>query len=363
MGILCPLIVNGERLENLNTDKIVRLKYFANSVSIPLSNTDGIKWPIRAGEVITPVNHIFASEYVRQIFQLRNDYSSNEWHNAFNNSLSLWRYSHHVINGLEKAGVEKSTISEFVATIMEIVEVLTKRTDFFEGKHLVLNNSAVDSILGLPFIRDKQTNLMLLRLAGLLWAYSDALYFQGREVCCEYHGPYSFGKNGDTLLVRDFCNLCPDDLWTEYGFDKSIHRIRIITQHNCTLETYIDVYNNVNIKKGSMAESIIGGVIIVDDNIANSHVINLLISNFLEKLKNQTILVNGMDKNELFSKYLMIFWYRKKALASFLGEKWTPPPSVFDIMKDTEIDHHIENPYKDVPIERLKKKFDYSVCS
>lgn len=349
-----------ERLENLNVDKDIRLKYFANLVSIPLTNTDGIKWPIRSGEIITPVNHIFASEYVRQVFQLRFNYSENEWHKAFNNSLSLWRYSHHVINGLEKAGIEKSTISEFIETIMEMVSVLSENNDFIEGKHLVLNKKAVNYMLEKPFIRDKQMNLNLLKLAALLWAYSDALYFQGREICCEYHGPYSLNENGDILLVRDFCNFYPDDLWTEYEFDKSIQSIRIITQHNDSMEAYIDVYNNVNIKKGSMAESITGGLMIIDGIVADSHMINSLIVRFVDMLKKQTIFVNGMSKDDLFSKYLMIFWYRKKVLASFLGENWTPPMIVFDIIKNTEIIHHKENPYKNVSIESLIRKYDYS---
>lgn len=349
-----------ERLENLNTDRIVSLRHFAQSISIPLSNTDGIKWPIRSGEIIAPVNHIFASEYVRQIFQLRYDYSANEWHNAFYNSLSLWRYSHHVINGLEKRGVEKSTISKFIATIMEIIAVLTENNDFTAGRHIILNDNVVSSFSQLPFVCEKQANLMLLRLSALLWAYSDSLYFQGREICCEYHGPYNLGKDNGFLLVRDFRNFSPHDLWPELEFDESIHSIRIITQHDSTLETYIDVYNNLNIIKGSMTGSIVGGVLIVNGIVLNSININSLILDFSERLKKQTTFVNGMKKGELFSKYLLIFWYRKKVLASFLGENWLPPTEVFDIIKNTDILCHTANPYKEIPIERLKSKFDYS---
>ena len=43
------------------------LKRFAYAISIPLSVSDTVKWPIRAGRAIKPVKKEFALEYAEQL--------------------------------------------------------------------------------------------------------------------------------------------------------------------------------------------------------------------------------------------------------------------------------------------------------
>lgn len=341
-------------------DNTFFLKRYAQFVSIPLFNTDGIKWPVRSGSIIGPVNDLFALEYTSQLSKLTSCYDVKDWGKAFPNSLSLWRFSHHVINGLEKAGLSKSEIARQIYKTLQIINALLGSNCCFEmGKHLILSNHEITNILSNPSIDDRSSKNLLLNLAALLWAYSDALYFQGREICCEYHGPYICAQN-KTMLVREYKNFCPVDLWPELTFDTPYRHIRIVTFHDDSLGVFIDAYNNISVLNGSFLNSIIGGMLFIDGCLMDSSVADSLIAEFEKKLIVQTKYVNGLNPKTLYPKYLKLFWYRKKQLADYLNEPWTPPEKAFNILSSASIIQNQDNPYSRISQLDLEKKYDYS---
>ncbi len=323
-----------------------RLADFSKAIAIPLYNTDAIKWPIRSGHIISKVGEIYATEYISQLQELVDKYDPSLWKVAVPNSLSLWRMAHHIINGLEKAKIEKNIIAQDCLLMINIIEVVTNQEKILNDRHIILNQSVINNLsshMGRITRFDKISEL--LSLATLLWAYAESLYFQGREICCEYHGPY-LDHNGIRVIVRDYQNLAPNDLWMDQKFSDFYQNIRIVTLHNEYLQLTIDAYNNVNIPHGDFINSCIGGLLFVNGSIADDVMVSILIQDFSERLVTQLARVNSMSAQSLYLQYLNIFWYRKKKLADFLSLDWIPPENAIEQINCSEIKQSYVNKYK-----------------
>lgn len=342
------------------TKKQIRLNEFAKAISVPLHNTDGVKWPVRSGTVISEIGDIYALEYLTQLEQLVHKINPSCWSRAFASSLSIWKVAHHLINGLKKANVEKTEIARYIDMMIDVIEVLSNDEPLLRVNHRILGESEVRNLLKqYPYITRKSDCEHLINLAALLWAYSDSLFFQGREVCCEYHGPY-FLKDNVQAMIRDYRHLIPKELWPELKFDDSVQSVRIVTFHDSSLTVTFDVYNNINILQGSYQASCRGGLLFVNDNLLSSKDILTLTDYFLEKTERQTRYVNGMERYKLYEKYADIFWYRKRYLATMMGLQWRPPQKVYDIINCLDIVQKVKNPHGAMTLETVAALFDYS---
>lgn len=326
--------------------EIQKLFDFSKAIAVPLYNTDAIKWPIRSGHIISQVGDLYAIEYMHQLKELANRYDPSYWNKAIPSSLSIWRMAHHIINGLERAQINKETIAHNCLLMINIIETITNQEEIYSESHLILSPIIVNNLCTQARrITDLDKISELLSLATLLWAYAESLYFQGREICCEYHGPY-FDNNGIGVIVRDFQNFTPFELWPEQDLEIQCHRIRIVTFHNKNLSITIDAYNNVNIPRGNFMDSCVGGLLFVDDIVTDEAAIPALLETFSRKLVKQLKYVNSMNDQSLYLQYLKIFWYRKKQLADFLFLDWRPPESAIDRILHAEIKQNNVNKYK-----------------
>lgn len=333
---------------------------FSKAIAVPLYNTDAIKWPIRSSHVISVVNDIYAVEYLKQLHELVYNYNPNVWKQAVPSSLILWRMAHHIINGLEKANLSKQEIAKDCLLIIDIIRNIDNTDVLFSRNHLIASTSEIE-YLSCKYDRicENEYKTQLISLATLLWAYSESLYFQGREICCEYHGPYCCNK--EIVVIRDFANFMPIDLWENDIYNTRIQSVRIVSFHKGNVDLTIDAFNNVNIFGGNFIDFCTGGLVFVNNRIASKKVINALIEEFSQKLEYQVQLVNAMSSDKLYQKYAYIFWYRKKSLADFLGQKWTPPPKVFDILSTAKIESSPKSNYRTPEgIYYLERKYDYS---
>jgi hypothetical protein len=236
---------------------------------------------------------------------------------------------------------------------------LTGENGFKKGCHLILNEKEIAKLHNL-IPKDQNSEIhAYLKLSALLWAYSDSLYFQGREICCEYHGLYTC-SGGNNIMVRDFTNFSPKDLWPELSFDNSYSNIRIITLHNKSLEIFVDAYNNISVVKGGFATSLLNGAAFVNNEKVDLEKVGSMIMEFSDKLTLQTDYVNSIHEWDLGEKYVEIFWYRKRRLSDFLGEFWKPRNEVYERFNSANIIQTPENPYGQKSIQLLRQQYDYS---
>lgn len=339
-------------------DNFKLLTNFSNAIAVPLYNTDGIKWPIRSGHIISEVGDLYATEYISQLKKLVDNHDPSTWIIAVPNALSIWRMAHHIINGLEKAKIEKKIIAQNCLLMINIIKTITNNDEIFSKSHIILNESVIKNLV---LHIDSITRVNeLLSLSTLLWAYSEALYFQGREISCEYHGPYLYDKRM-YVVVRDYKNFNPSDLWATQNFETDYQNIRIVTFHNHNLSLTIDAYNNVDIPDGGFLDSCIGGVIFVNGYIKDDTTVSNLIKKFSWRLMKQLQYVNTMDDKSLYLQYLRIFWYRKKKLADFLSCDWMPPEDAVERIAQAEIKQNSVNKYKTQKgLEYVAAQYNYS---
>ncbi len=329
-----------------------KIKRFAYAIAVPLSTSDTVKWPIRAGRAIKPVRKDFALEYAGQLELGLERYGEKIWKMSFQNSSQIWRTSHHLINGWQEAGVSRKDIAKKVDMLLQGISILSNGNDFvIMGEHKLYNS--------VPYMgSDYLDNKDIMKLSGLLWAYCETIYFVAREIGCEYHGPYII-DNDNILIERNYMNLFPEDLWSQVCAFKNIKKITIRTIHSKDFWVSFDVYNNLFVNHGDFLSSFLTGQVFIDEKPATIWEIYELIWCTTKELERMCEHVNKMDESTLLWQYVRIFWYRKKGLAQALGMQWEPDDELkkkFKNIDNVKRKKTTERPSSEV----LAQKYDFS---
>ena len=338
------------------------LKEFADAIAVPLFNSDGIKWPVRSGPLILNVGDILAIEYYNQLKKLFSYNSIDKIINSFPNSVCVWRTAHHTINGLKKAEYANDKIAEMCSMLIILIQEISGSKTLFGKQHIIRHHYDLENMNIYACNKTADSIKKILYLSSLMWAYSESLFFQAREICCEYHGLYCLSNN-QRALIREYKNLIPSELWKEIKEDNyDISSITIITYHNSDFEITIDAYNNVGVVSGDFFKSCVGYNLLINGTIEYTDVmIDKLLNIFSKKLEKQVDMVMKLSKESLYIKYIEIFWYRKKNLAKLIGEDWKPPASAYEIIKKVDIKDNKQNPYRRyLSLEEISNWFDYS---
>lgn len=328
-----------------------KLRRFAQAIAIPLSVSDTVKWPIRAGRAIKPVRKEFALQYANEIEKGIEKYGNYLWKKAFQNPTQIWRVSHHLINGWQEAGISRNEIAKKICLLMKGISLLSNGNDFVPiGKHQLYKE--------IPIMNERlNENKNILRLGAVLWSYCETLYFVAREIGCEYHGPYTY--DGRVMLERNFKALFPLDLWGCLSLFENVSEITIYTFHNKTLEVSFDVYNNLLVDKGDLFGSFCGGKVLVNGKEADDNKIEKLICMAAKEMQKLCKLIQSLDTQSIIWQYVRIFWYRKQELAKAIGENWEPDTRYklkyqnMDSMKKKELSDRSS-------VEDLTQKYDFS---
>lgn len=292
------------------------LKRFAHAIAIPLSVSDTVKWPIRAGRALKPVREEFAMQYIQELEKSIEKLGDSVWKEVFQNPSQLWRISHHLINGWKENGMSEKQIAEKILLLMQGISVLSNENDFVPiGKHQLYKELP---IIDQGLIESKN----ILKLGAALWSYCETLYFVAREIGCEYHGPYSYSDR--VMLERNYTNLFPIDLWNQLSVFNNVKEITIRTFHDKSLDVSFDVYNNLLTDKGELASSFMGGKVWINGQEVGEEKIEKLICMTANEIQSLCKLIGDMDKQSMIWQYVRIFWYRKRGLAQVAGRNWEP---------------------------------------
>ena len=309
---------------------------FAKCIAVPVGFTDNAKWPIRAGRVIGPVRKYFSQEYISQLHDSKVDSNPIIWKKAFNNPSQLWRLSHHFVGGLSDLNLSGEEIANDILLHLNGILTLSSNNMFNRiGSHLIIDNDELHRISRSSYNESIEFSKALLHLSGLLWAFSETNYFVAHELICEYHGPYEIAPE-KYIIIRDFRELHPVELWPQFNYDDLPSFIRIITYHNSKIDIGFDVYNNLFDNTGSIAKSIIGSSIVIDNNeVVSIDDITTLQNTISHKMMEIYSHISSMSELEIAHKYLDLFWYRKKSLSDYLNVSWQPNPDYHIILDET----------------------------
>lgn len=329
------------------------LKDFAIELSVPVYYTDGVKYPFKSGGVIKPVIADLGKFYLELFDKVEEKIEPTEWNKVFDSAQQLCRCVHHTINGMKALKLSNEEIARYMLKIAKAILVLQNGHYFpHYNQYIILDNIEVQKEAAFH-------SNELLFLSTALWAYSETLYFVHRQLACQYHGGYDLG-DGTFAIVRDFCNLRPKDLWSEFDFTGIPDTIQIVTVHDNSLKIDFDSYNNLYVRDGNMLQTLKYGYVVVNGEAISQEETSKLFKLIQDKLNEFHKMLESYSDNKIKHKYIDIFWYRTKPMADFLGVDWRPSEEIHskaDIYFNTE---HKQVPKKEETFEEFVSKYDYS---
>jgi hypothetical protein len=336
----------------MKTEDKRRLEKYRDSVFIPLANTDPEKWPIRAGRIGQFTLDLFSMEFLDDLKRLQsNGCTIDEIGKLFKNPSRLWRMSHHFLKGLKMSNLTLEKQRSAMLTYLDLIQA-TKFGDIFNenGENIILTPAEVQGAVKGLKESNRETSMIIHRLAAILWAYAETVYFVAHEISVEIHGPYELDES-KKLVIRDYFNLKPSELWKECG-DLPYDTIQISTVYE-GLDVRFDVYDNPYCETGRFVDLLTSYKVLFDGHQVDIR--KVVPSQITSIILSVTRKVQSWNLKQIAKKYSEIFWYRKKPLKDALGEDWRPPKTVYDRIDSGEIPPEAMTPPN---LEKLKKDLD-----
>lgn len=320
----------------IHDDRIAALGQFRDSIVVPLKNTDAEKWPIRSGRVVRLVADCLAREFFADLKSLQDrGLGTGEIAKLFGTPTRLWRLSHHLLQGLRAMHVSVREQQDAVLQLLGLIAELKVGSAFLlDGANLVLTGGAARALAENPAMNDtrgapgRAINQWSHRTAAVLWSYAEALYFVAHEVGVEIHGPYRI-REDEVLVVRDYFNLRPVELWPELDNFLGFGSLRIATIYN-DFRGHFDVYNNLYTEPDVSLPTHAMAVAVWMDGVplAGEAEFRALWQRAGELVTRVAAIVETWPLVEIARRYVDIFWWRKRELALAARRQWRPEAAV-----------------------------------
>lgn len=257
---------------------------------------------------------------------------------------TLWPFGH-VVN------VDEQFKKELINLASIIVELLSYyREDPFNqnGKNTIWSQNQVSDFITSNKMINVNDNLfekyrmLISRLEGTLWLYSELLYFSIHEVCKEFHGPYSL-QDKRLVLVREYYNLKPE-FW---NFTKNISYNNILSFeiYKPNTDITIDFFGRLRSNQ-PIIRNLDSFSIFVDGNpMIDYEDINRIYTNTVEITNNGVKVVSDLSRLQIMQKLVESYYYILKPLKDKLNNKWEPPEIIMDDIKNERKKEVVEHLY------------------
>jgi hypothetical protein len=345
------------------TTRSAELAEFRDTVVVPLSHTDPEKWPIRSGRVMSVVGGALAEEFMADVEALRaHGWSRADIADCFGNPSRIWRFSHHLLQGLRSAGASRSAQRNTVLLLLDLIGEMKHGSPFLvNGANLWLQPAAAAELEAQLAGVGQSGDLMRLsqvahRTAATLWSYAECLYFVAHEIGVEIHGPYP-SADGSVLLVRDYFRPDPVELWPEFDSFLEYTSLRMVTRYNA-FSGELDVYNNLYLGATESLPAQTSSVLVLRDgeplDLSDLEEIQRAASNMIATVVSE---VDNWDLVTVSRRYAEIFWWRKRELALAARGQWRPSEEVLALIRADAIP---DASSKSPSIEKLRMDFDFT---
>lgn len=312
-----------------------QLTAYKKSLKMAWGYNDYNDWPIKFNAIMHLFLDEFALEFITDLQKALQSYEREEISESFNNPARIYRIIHSVIYGMKanKFSIEEQ---QKVAEIMlKMVSDLKSGSPFNEnGRNIILDD--MDEFHKCDFyVSDEAQATKLQRFFGLMWAYTESLFFRAHDVTKEIHGLYRDGT--ERVLIREYYNLKPNEIWTDMKF-MDYSNLKFITYYSDELDVSLDAYNHIYFNRGNYIKDMQkyrieadGKQITLDELMNQIPKIETCINLIHEWAKQSS----QIDK---INRYADIYWYRKKPLKDLLNQNWEVPQKVRDRIENGAID-------------------------
>jgi len=297
-------------------------------------------WPIDLNSVAHLFMGIFVTELLEDIRRLKSKGQDDPAIAArFKTPARILRLIMPCVPGMKTCGMPPGTIRENVLYILSLAKHL-KYGDLTNrgGKNIVLAPGTWEDRITMV-TADKSSSLAVHKLCAILWNYAECLFFRAHGFAREFHGPYHFPDKKEEILVRDFIELKPLELWKS-SHPVEYETIRIVTSYR-DVGMSIDIYDNVTINADTTyVNSLESYYIEADGKMLNLEEVNRLCTVLSGVMLNISSEVEMLAWRRLAKRYAEIFWYSKKELKD--GGDWHPPGTVDERIEKGELNTRLQ---------------------
>ncbi len=169
----------------------------------------------------------------------------------------------------------------------------------------------------------KEIAKLILATESLVWIlYYDLFPCAGSE----RHGPYTVEKE-NVILVRDYFNLNPNEIWP---INNKYSSIRIILKYPKNTNIKINFNNQIKSSKSLRDELISFSIYVDKKRVTSLPEIRLLFQYLSGLVEEQAKRVNLLPPLEIIKKGAEIYYYRYKNLYKDYKEDWRPPRQIYN---------------------------------
>jgi hypothetical protein len=316
-----------------------RLELYRKSLAFAWGFSDYNDWPVKLNSVF----HLFLEEFGRDVLEdlefleQEKKLSLEEIASTFQNPARIYRMIDSTMYSMRRKGYSLQYQREIALKMLSMVASLKYGSEFNEdGRNIIYDPETVAGLAGdkLKDVRctvDESTRLH--RFCGMIWAYTEAIFFRAHDVTKEIHGPYRYDHDNSKVLVKEYLNLRPTDIWPDVRL-LPCSTIRIFKNYTDDICLSIDALNHLYHDGGSVVPNLLSYCVEIDgqeETVDRCGELTETISGSISEIVAKT---EAMTWHEKVTKYAEIFWFRKKPLRDACGRPWRLPESVCEQIRN-----------------------------
>lgn len=304
-------------------EKEIRLSKYKESLKSAWGYNDYNDWPIK----VNAITHLFLKEFAAQCMEDIKEIKGNKTLEGkllrqFGNPARLYRLIDPVIFGMKRLGIRLEDQREMVIYMLDLVKNMKYGSEFNEdGKNIILSPSYVPEFIHRMKLKkaEKKDAIILQKFCGIMWSYTESIFFRAHEVTKEIHGPYEL-KDGRQLLVREYLNLKPVEIWHGNVPFLDADNIKIYSVYDSRLSIKIDSYNHLFLNSGDYVSNLKEYSILVDSKPADLDCIMHFMMDIPQTINASHSWVEQTDWFDHANKYMDIYWFRKRPFRMVLNK-------------------------------------------
>lgn len=317
------------------------LEKYKESLKSAWGYNDYNDWPIKFNSIM----HLFLEEFYEsfeQEIKICDDQQINDKTIAasFGNPARIYRMINGIIYGMKRKHIDLNVQRNIVCKLLDITSCLKYGSIFNEnGKNIIYSPTELNSCLSRISLHkaDTEEAQIIQKVCGILWAYTEAIFFRAHDITKEFHGLYTDKDFKGNLLVREYLNLAPTELWPDVKL-LPYQKIKIYCLYNSELCLSIDAYNHLFLQEGNYIEDLYGYYITGDGEELTLEQLFLLSKGMFKTISDIQSWVYKNTWVEHTKKYADIYWYRKKPLSDLCCCSNKVPDAVYKKIENGSID-------------------------
>ncbi|HVG17912.1 MAG TPA: hypothetical protein VNI02_02600 [Blastocatellia bacterium] len=310
-----------------------RIRRYRESIARAWGFGDSNSWPVKLNAAF----HLFLKEFGEELLadvdylEQHDGYSLADVAKLFYNPARIYRIIDSVVYGMRRNRYPLAQQRQVVLKMLSMVKALKHGSEFNDdGGNIIYDPATVSAV-----VRDKlaarpqsiEESQLLHKFCGIMWAYTESIFFRAHDVTKEIHGPYFYDGGEKKLVVKEYLNLSPAEIWPGVTL-LPCDTIKVYKIYDESVRLRIDALNHLYHEGNSLVTGLERYRVEVDGEERGLDTLREFLPIVQETIFEISSHVESIGWNDRVLKYADIFWFRKKPLRDARGLPWGVPEQV-----------------------------------